>query len=246
MEEAEVARAQGEHLRAIATYEKVISLDPASQEAQEAYLQMADTHFYGLRGYAAAARIYEDFVTRGTPGPKLLDARKKLASLYQFHLKDYRGAIEQYRRLVEELGGPRGKQHEEILSYLMAIGDCYFALDNFNQARIEYRALGEVGGATGPKIQEMRKRAAFQIAESLYMENRCEEALPHYEKLLSEPGQSEYDTRARFGVANCYEELGKNQEAMDLYRKILEQYPNKAVIELKIKNLQARLEKNEP
>jgi TolA-binding protein len=74
------------------------------------------------------------------------------------------------------------------------------------------------------------------------MENQCEEAQTLYQKVIDQYPQSAHRIRAQFGRANCMEELGNFKQALVLYQELLDRYPSKPVIEMKIKNLQRRLQ----
>jgi hypothetical protein len=47
---------------------------------------------------------------------------------------------------------------------------------------------------------------------------------------------------AKFKIANCLEETHRYNEALQTYEAILESYPNRRVVELRIKGVRKRLD----
>lgn len=236
---AENARAAGDYANALSTYQKIIDRDPSAPSAHRAYLLMGDVYLLGTHNISQAQRVYEDLARRGKGSEEGFQARRRLAEMAR-NRRDFRQAIVEYQRLLQDYPG-----RDEAVDFQNAIADCYFTLSDFNQARLEYETV-LTRFAKQAKNREILPRAAFQVAESYFMENSCREALSAYERLQKRFPKSAYDVRAQFGIANCEEEIGNHGKALKLYAEVLPRYPNPEVVQLKIKNLKQRMEKSLP
>ena len=78
------------------------------------------------------------------------------------------------------------------------------------------------------------------------MENLCNEATQAYQEVLKRFPIDPFAIRAKFGIANCAEEMGNFDEAKKLYQELLTSYPSEKVVQKKLANLQSRLKKLPP
>lgn len=230
---AESAKIRGAHQEAIDAYKKIISIDSLSASARMAYLESGDVYYYGMKNLPAALMVYKNLVENApTNSKEVFQAQKRLAEIYRLHTQDYRKALPLYQALVNHPAA----DPKEIPDLQMLLADAYFSADEFEQARLEYSKFMD-DYTHHPKAE----RAAFQVAETYYMENQCLLAIKAYEQMLDAFPKSEFAVRARFGIANCQEEQGQLKEALKSYEALQTDYPNKNVITIKIKNLNNRI-----
>ena len=209
---AEGAKIRGMHQEAIDAYKKIISIDSLSASARMAYLESGDVYYYGMKNLPAALMVYKNLVENApTNSKEVFQAQKRLAEIYRLHTQDYRKALPLYQALVNHPAA----DPKEIPDLQMLLADAYFSADEFEQARLEYSKFID-DFSHHPKAE----RAAFQVAETYYMENQCLLAIKAYEQMLAVFPKSEFAVRARFGIANCQEEQGQLKEALKSYEEI--------------------------
>ncbi|SHN50882.1 tetratricopeptide repeat protein [Desulfovibrio litoralis] len=84
---------------------------------------------------------------------------------------------------------------------------------------------------------ETKSLCLYELADALMIMEELPEAETTLEKLLGEKSVSE-QTRvmATFMLADVAEQLGKNEKAQKLFHSILDLYPNKKVVEIRLQN----------
>jgi outer membrane protein assembly factor BamD len=152
-----------------------------------------------------------------------LDKAKKLEAL-----GDVRQAGEQYRRLADVYIESQEAEEALILS-----ARCYLAAGNYTKCREELNelrrryvhptyldAMGQVESALGRGYLEGKgEGGTFKPA------SRLRKARAIFEHILSEDPQGRWADDALLGLGECEEAVGRWDEAMDQYKKLLEKYP---------------------
>jgi len=68
--------------------------------------------------------------------------------------------------------------------------------------------------------------AQFRIAESLYQQSKCREAIPEYDRLVKTYKESTHLPDAIFMQGVCYDDLKQTANATRMYNQVRSQYPN--------------------
>ena len=99
-------------------------------------------------------------------------------------------------------------------------GACYLHLQQFDKA-IKFLKEFDAGGAT-----QIKSRAYGMIADASAELNKNDQALEYYKKAASVNDKDEYtSSEFLFRAALFAEATGKTKEAVELFKKIKEEYP---------------------
>jgi len=159
------------------------------------------------------------------------DARREIAYIFYDRLRDYRTAALEFERLVNAFSDRKG-----IEDYHYRIAQCYFLLREFSQARTEARLLLEIQ-KEGPLAAE----TMLLVANSFYVEGRYQEAADAYQSLLAMHPGEEIESRSRFELGTCYQELGQFKLAERNLLLALKQHPRPDMVRMQLRALQGRM-----
>lgn len=209
-------------------YRRLAQQYSGREEAAASLYRIAKLQQYDRRDVRKALIIYLQLEKKYPQSELLLPAREESARIIKFSLRDYSQAISFYQHLLEE--GKGSSDH-----YLYEIADCYFRLENYQQARIELETLISDFPAS-PLIAD----ALYRKGGLLVLENRIEEARSNWEQLIENYPQSSYRPQAEFNLAKLLEEDDRLIEALEKYQQ-LEDFPRPTMLEEKIKHIQKRI-----
>ncbi len=102
-----------------------------------------------------------------------------------------------------------------------------YALQNWENEQ----AIPHLGQAVAGSDPNIAAEAQFRIGECYAHLQERDKAIVDYLKVVYlYPEQTQWVSQAQFRAANMYEEIGKEEEAMLLYQKILDTSQNAALI----------------
>jgi TolA-binding protein len=158
-------------------------------------------------------------------------AQQQVAILYKYRLNDCGQAIVAYQKVLD-------RSQDENAQLLYEIADCYFRLNNFEQARIEFEGL-----LKGHAESEQAAEVQFRIAVTYALEGKLPEAAGAYRQVMERWPESVYALEARFGLATVLEEQEKLLDALKLLEELVGHYPNPEILERKIEQVRERIGK---
>jgi tetratricopeptide (TPR) repeat protein len=234
LEQADDHFRTGDYLGSVRLYEQAVDEHPKSPLVDQALYWTATIHQLYLSDYRKALDSYQQIVSRFPKSPYIIPARRALAELHSEKFRDLRKAIAEYEQLLrEEIPPP---QRHEVR---FRIGSAYLDLGNYDQARTEWETL-----LAEDPAGEWSGEALLKIGNTYFLEGRYDEAVERYRQLIQSAVRPDLSVEARFWSANCFEEMDRMEEALAEYRALQKDYPNPAVIALKLKSLQTRMQKN--
>ncbi len=203
--------------KALETYKKVIELKP-----DDAFVYISIGSIYENQGnYKEALKSYE----------KALDIYPEYKYNYfnianvQYQLKDYNNAIKSYNTFLETYS-----QHSESRENLAA---SYYAVKDYDDAAKQYKILYEKNPETFKSFS--------QYGLALLNDNNPEKAVEMLEKAISLDSEN---NSAHLGLAQAYQDLGKNDLSYEQYQIVLAKVPNLNTVRLDYANLLADMNKN--
>ncbi len=143
-----------------------------------------------------------------------LESQRRLAD-YHYQKENYRQALAEYQKIIET---SEDKRQKADLWY--QIGECHYALNEFSQAEQAYLQV--------LKEKPARKRqfeAIFKRSLTLRQQGQLEPALAICEDLLKKEMYFPYIEQAYLAKAEILSDLGRVQEAEELFKRIIELYP---------------------
>jgi TolA-binding protein len=102
------------------------------------------------------------------------------------------------------------------------VGRCLAAEGDYDGARAAYEKV--IHSAAGGKT-EMAAMAQWMIGESYFSQNDFATALRDYLRVEVVYSYPRWQAAALLQAAKCYQQLGQQQEAAELYAKVLQTYP---------------------
>lgn len=194
----------------------------------------------------------------------------KLAKLKELAGGDKGGAIKVYNRIVKEysqsefakvaleerallsheMGNPESAIEDvtllmklfpdegEVFRYRVLLGNIYLSMGKYSQARIEISPV--VKDDVIRLVQgDVLEQAVFTYAESLFLEDRLADAVNWYNAFIDNFPKSKNVDEARLHLATCLEEMGHLGAARAVTEKA-KNYPNRKVIDLRLKSIGER------
>ena len=127
-------RQAGKYVEAVDLFEKLHDEYPDFERVPQSLFQSAEIQDLYLGRYSDALLTYLLLERDFPEAAEVVQARKQVAVLYKYRLNDCGQAIAVYQKVLDQ-PDPENDQ----LQYEVA--DCYFRLNNFDQARIEFDSL---------------------------------------------------------------------------------------------------------
>ncbi len=220
--------AEGEFVAAQQLYQQLYADYPQAEQAPQALLRSGRIWRLDRQHDQQALLSYLQLEHGYPRSPLVLTAQQEAAKLVKYSLRDFSRAIEYYQRLLD--ADPSAGD-----DYLYQIADCYYRLDNYNQARIELDSLLQ-----GYPQSALRATALYRKGGLHLLEKQLEQAQQSWQQLVDQHPQSEYAVQARFNLAKLLEEQSRLSEALQQYQQ-LSDFPQQQLLEDKIERLKKRI-----
>jgi tetratricopeptide (TPR) repeat protein len=127
---------------------------------------------------------------------------------------DFQKALEKFKESLAAYSWGRAAQVSQVF-----IGNCYYALEEYDQAREAYSKSLE-----GP-FRHLAMNGLAYISEA---RGDFQKALEYYQTNMKDPHQP-YRIESMLGAARCYEALKEKPKALEIYQKALAQAPQSAM-----------------
>jgi len=212
------------------TYQKLYTKYPQAAEAAEALFRFAKIKQYDRQDEQRALLGYLQLEHDYPENRLVLKAREAAAHIVKYSFRDYSRAIEFYYHLIELGGGQPDRYYYEV-------GDCYFRLKNYPQARIELELLLEKYPDSSLAVE-----AQYRRAELFLLEGDGAAAQKVWQQLIEKYPKSHYRVLAEINLAKQLEERGLYEEALKRYQWLATKNQTPLLRE-KITHLQKRIAK---
>jgi tetratricopeptide (TPR) repeat protein len=138
--------------------------------------------------------------------------------------ENHRGAIDAFRGALELR--PRGVYAETCL---FESGRAYLALDEPEQARMEWQELLQTFPST-----PLAAQVSLEVARSFDIEGKHRQAVTAYRALIQRFEGHSVVFEARFGEGENLEQLGQLEDALEVFRLLIDSHPNPAAVRVKV------------
>jgi TolA-binding protein len=219
-----VLRARGETEPAREVFRSVVDRFASSEFARACLLNLAEIAFETEP--AQAIPLYEQLLARGDAG-----SYAPLASLRLAQTRLKLGEWEEAARLASELQSgsvDAGTKNEAV--YVLA--RVHQQKAEFDQARELYRSI------IGPERTETAAKAQFMLAETLFLQERWNEAVKEFLKVAILYPIPEWQSLAMVEVGKCYSRQSQITEAKKTFEEVIERYSQLPAAEEARKQLQ--------
>jgi len=197
-------------------YNFVIQKYPSSDAAQSANLMLGNYYFRAEK-YSDAVRFYKNIVDK-----KIIDndifsvALDNIIESY-YQLQIYDAAIEYCRKFIEIF-----PKDQSIFDKKLKIGILYQKLKYFDQAIIHYKSL------LSSAKPELEVEIRYYLGECYFSKGDYSTALIEFLKIpyiMDKSVRIDWVPASLYMAGQCYEKLGKYEQAIVMYKQIIEK-PN--------------------
>lgn len=234
-QQAQEFERQGQYLRAIEEYSKIVNYGHRSPHATRAQLQIARLYETQLKDYSRAIRAYRDAFRRSEEERTKMDSRLAVARIYLESLQNPAAAAEEYGSLFKDYGKSHREGPEILLSYAKALMEA----GSFSEGAARYHEFRTLfpGHREGP-------RTLVDEGQALLAERQPEKAVEVFREFIrlfsDKAGYESLTGEAYYGLGSAFENMDELTQALEAYKRGLATYPNPRVIEVKIQRVQKR------
>lgn len=193
-------------------FEALLAQWPEHALARKARYQLGLMYFYKLNQPQVALKYLQELYAQSSPGKSAMNTLQLIGEIYDKSLNKCLDGVAAYRKIIQEY-----PKEVEASKAQFAIADCYFKLNNYQQAIPEYETL-----LTKYPESPAGALAQFRIANSYALMEAYDQAIKRYEALLRTgnlPAQLAAD--AKLELAYCYTQKEDFPTALKLYEELL-------------------------
>jgi TolA-binding protein len=224
-------RQETKYSEAVEMFKELQTEQPSFVRIPQALFQIAEIKDLYLGRYSDALLTYLMLERDYPDAPEVFAARKQVAVLYKYRLNDCGQAIAVYQKVLDDADG-----NSDQLQYEVA--DCYFRLNNFAQARIEFESL-----LKNDPQSDLFAEVQYRIAMTYALEGKLPEAAGAYRVVIERWSESPYAVEASFGLATVQEEQEELVEALKILEGLKGIYPKEDILARKTEQVRERIEK---
>jgi len=224
-------RQETKYSEAVEMFTELQTEQPSFVRIPQVLFQIAEIQDLYLGRYSDALLTYLMLERDYPDAPEVFAARKQVAVLYKYRLNDCGQAIAVYQKVLDDADG-----NSDQLQYEVA--DCYFRLNNFTQARIEFESL-----LKNDPQSELFAEVQYRIAMTYALEGKLPEAAGAYRVVIERWSESSYAVEASFGLATVLEEQEELVEALKILEELKGVYPKEDILTRKTEQVRERIEK---
>jgi len=224
-------RQEARYSEAVEVFKELHAEQPSFVRIPQALFQVAEIQDLYLGRYSDALLTYLMLERDYPDAPEVFAARKQVAVLYKYRLNDCDQAIAVYQKVLDD-----AESNSDQLQYEVA--DCYFRLNNFAQARIEFESL-----LKNDPQSDLFAEVQYRIAMTYALEGKLPEAAGAYRVVIERWSESSYAVEASFGLATVLEEQEELVEALKILEELKGIYPKEDILTRKTEQVRERIEK---
>lgn len=221
----------GSYQAAVDLFEKIYQRHPGFALAPQALFEAGEVRNIYQQHYAEALLTYLLVEKNYPQSEAAAQARRKVAEIYKYRLRDYSRAVVAYQRLLDA-----GVSDGDRVQYELA--DTYFRLNNFEQARIEFESLLK-SWPQSPLVPQVR----YRIATAYVLEGNLQGAEKAFRGVIRDWPDDPFAVEARFALAGVLEEEEQLLKALQVLEDLRGVYPNAEILEKRIDQVRERIRK---
>jgi tetratricopeptide (TPR) repeat protein len=228
---------------AVTEYEKVVQKDPSSDLGIEAAFRAATTQTLFLNEHLGALKKLNRIVEVSRDHRLAHPAYKLIGEILFAKLEQYELAFQIYDKMLQFYPNDPEKD-----VYAYRIGKAQFHLLRFDDSIKTFRVVVDrYPGTESAKlawfaigVSEQTKGHQQQSKEPRLAQDSFKQAVKDYTDFIRLYPADPLVLDAKFEIGNSLEELDQVDAAYEKFEEILEKYPNRTVVELKLKRIRDR------
>ncbi len=218
------------YTESIESYLAALESYPKNEYEAILLLKIGDIYNFGLSNNEKSIKAYQLLISKFPHSIEARNAYIHQGDLYA-SLGDYEKALLSYQELVNKF-----PNMTNVVEFELKVAKATLKLKRFEPARRILMRLYEQT-PDGP----MADQVLFQLMVSFFTEGGCEQTKKVLQTFYERHAQSPLMPEAKFYEANCLEEQGDIEAALEIYKKIRDQYPNPLVVEQKMNALSKKI-----
>jgi tetratricopeptide (TPR) repeat protein len=246
-------KSDGDLGKAADSFRKVIATSPKSDRAKESLYQLGEV-YYQTGDAKKSIKVFKAYLDLASPrGKRKFLILSRIATLYYQKIGDPQQALGYYLKALDY-----SPSREDSFDIFLNMGNCYFKMYKFDTA-VEFfnKAVIEAESARNesiiPKLQEALYYMAFSYSvltndinesvlsrrpEQINTVDPIKKTIEILDKCIKYSDKSKYGILCKFEKAENLVELDEKDKALAILMELRDSYPNKAVIETKIKKIE--------
>lgn len=229
--QAEEKIAEGNYGQAVEMYRLIYEGHPDFALAAKSLYRAGEVQNLFSKQYHDALLAFLKLEKDYPDSPHVLPALEQEADIYKSRLNDYGRAAALYQKLVDQ--GREPGDH-----FLYELADCYFRLNNFEQARIEFENMLKAWPQSR-YVTEVR----YRIGVAYSLDGKLKQAEEVFRQVIKDIPDDPFATEARFSLASVLEEQERLRESLKILVDLEKVYPNPEVVARKKAQVEERIKK---
>ncbi|MCF8335153.1 MAG: tetratricopeptide repeat protein [Bacteroidales bacterium] len=206
---------QNRHEKKIATLKRLIENHSESGYIDDAYFEMGKS--YMNLDQQQNAREYFNKIVTDYPSSNHVKESLVQLGLIHYNLNNNPRAISYYKRVVTEY--PNTEQAKNALTGLRNI---YVDMNKVDEYFSYVNSLDDYGRVSMNEQDSL----TYMSAEKIYMNEGCENAVEFFREYLNKFTNGNFSVNAHFYMADCFDRQGKEDQALEHYRYVINQPRN--------------------
>lgn len=222
---------KGNYESAIAEYRDIYEDHPDFVLAPRALFRAGEVQNFFLKRFHAALLAFHNLEREYPDSPYVDEVLVQEAEIYKNRLRDFGRAAALYQKLLD-----RSLEPADQFQYELA--DCYFRLNNFEQARIEFENLLK-NWPDSSLLTEVEYRVGMTYA----LEGKLKKAEKVFRSILKQKPDDLFAVETRFSLASVLEDQERLRESLKMLQALEGIYPAPEALQRKIEKVQDRIKK---
>lgn len=221
----------GEYEDAIVEYLDIYEDHPGFVLAPNALFRAGEVQNLFVKRFHDALLSFHNLERDYPDSPFVAEALRQEAGIYKNRLRDYGRAAALYQKLLD-----LGMEPADRFQY--ELSDCYFRLNNFEQARIEFSNLLK----SWPE-SSLTTEVEYRIGMSYALEGKLIEAEKAFRDILKQKPDDGFAIETKFSLASVLEDQERLRESLKVLKALEGIYPAPEALQRKIEKIEERIKK---
>lgn len=222
---------RGDYEDAIVEYRDIYEDHPDFVLAPNALFRAGEVQNLFVKRFHDALLLFHNLERDYPDSPFVAEALRQEAEIYKSRLRDYGRAAALYQKLLD-----LGMEPADRFQY--ELSDCYFRLNNFEQARIEFENLLK----SWPE-SSLTTEVEYRIGMSYALDGNLKEAEKAFRTILKQKPDDSFAVETKFSLASVLEDQERLREALKVLRELEGIYPAPEALQRKIEKIEDRIQK---
>jgi len=222
---------------AVVEFDKVVKENPNSALGLQALWRSSTTRSLFLKDYEEALKGLQLFIEQSAQPNLVMEAQKEIGEILFSKTRQYQNAIDHYQKLIQS-----GKCRDDEGFFLYRISRAYIILGKIKKAiTIQEDILKRF------KDDDLVVRTKLDLAQNWFTIGDIEKqaylkSIDYYKQVSNEVrtrDRKKYN-EAQFGLAMVLEEIDKPEEALEIYKAIVNEYEVPNIVKMRIQKINER------